>query len=105
MSRPKFKIKKDDLVQVVSGSEKGKRGKVLEVLTKESKVLVQDVNVVVRFAKPSASNPNGPFKKEMPIHISNVALVDSSSDKPAKVAYKIEDGKKVRVARKSGTVL
>lgn len=106
MSRPKFKIKKDDLVQVISGSEKGKRGKVLKVLTKESKVLVENVNMVVRFAKPSATNPNGPFKKEMPIHISNVAVIDPSSDKPSKVAFKMDESNaKVRVARKSGTVL
>lgn len=100
---PKMKIKKNDTVIVLSGDEKGKTGVVKQALPKESKVVVEGVNMVKRHTKPSQTNPGGIISKEAPIHVSNVALV--SDGKPTKVGYKIADGKKVRVARKTGAVI
>ncbi|MDR0552833.1 MAG: 50S ribosomal protein L24 [Holosporales bacterium] len=102
MTRPKFKIKKGDEVQVITGKNKGRRGTVSKVLRDEGKVIVKDVNVVTRNMKQSYFHPQGRFEKEMPIHISNVALIDPSVDKPAKIGYKLEEGKKIRYFKKSG---
>ena len=106
MTQPKFKIKKGDIVFVTTGRNKGQRGTVKKVLLDDGQVIIENVNVVVRNVKPDYRHPQGSFKKEMPIHISNVSLVDPSTDKPAKVGYKLdESGKKVRYFKKSGTVL
>lgn len=106
MTRPKFKIKKGDVVQVTVGKNKGQRGTVKRVLPDESKVVVENVNVVVRNVRPDYRHPEGSYSKELPIHISNVSLIDPTTDKPAKVGYKMnDDGKKVRYFKKSGTVL
>lgn len=99
-------IKKGDTVKVISGDAKGKVAKVLEVLVKEDRVVVDGVKIVSRHTKPSNANPDGGIiKKEAPIHVSNVQLLDPSTDKPTRVGKKVVDGKKVRYAVKSGTVL
>jgi large subunit ribosomal protein L24 len=103
----KLKIKKGDKVVVVTGRDKGKTGEVLKVMPKESRVLVQGVNVAKRHTRPSAANPGGGIvDKELSIHISNVAHVDPKSGKPTRVGFKIlGDGRKVRVAKRSGEVI
>lgn len=101
-----MRIKKGDKVVVIAGSNKGKEGTVSAVLAKENKVIVAGVNVRKKHVKPNQAQPEGKIiEKEAPIHISNVALVDPKTNKPTKVGYKIEDGKKVRVAKKSSTVI
>ncbi len=102
---PKMKIKKGDQVIVLSGEDKGKTGEVVKALPKESKVVVQGINLVKRHTKPSQTTPGGIVTKEAPINVSNVAIVDPKSGKATKVGYKEVDGKKVRVARKSGEVI
>ena len=100
----KLHIKKNDTVVVLSGQDKGKTGKVLKVLVDENRALVEGVNMVSKSTKPSAKNPQGGIvKQEAPIHISNLSLVDPKSGKPTRVGIKVaEDGKKVRIAKKSG---
>jgi large subunit ribosomal protein L24 len=101
-----MRIKKGDKVVVIAGSNKGKEGTVSTVLAKENKVVVTGVNVRKKHVKPSQAQPEGKIvEKEAPIHISNVALVDPKTNKPTKVGYKIENGKKVRVAKKSATTI
>ncbi len=101
------KIKKGDRVQVLSGRDRGQRGEVLAVMPKENRALVQGINVVKRHQKPRGLNaPGGIQKKEAPIHLSNLALIDPASDKPTRVGFKtLEDGKKVRVSKRSGEVI
>jgi large subunit ribosomal protein L24 len=101
------KIKKGDRVEVLTGRDKGKRGEVIAVMPTEKRALVQGVNVVKRHQKPQGMNqPGGIQEKEAPIHLSNLALLDPKSGKPARVGFRVlEDGKKVRVARPSGEVL
>lgn len=107
--RPKFKIKKGDTVKVISGSYKDKNpntGKVLEVISSKSKVLVEGINIVSRHTKPDAANPDGGIiKKEAPIHISNVMLVDPSSGKTTRVGRRVEDGKIIRYSKNTGDIL
>ena len=100
----KLHIKKNDTVVVLTGQDKGKTGKVLKVLVDENRALVEGVNMVSKSTKPSAKNPQGGIvKQEAPIHISNLSLVDPKSGKPTRVGIKVaEDGKKVRIAKKSG---
>lgn len=100
----KLHIKKNDTVVVLAGQDKGKTGKVLKVLVDENRALVEGVNMVSKSTKPSAKNPKGGIvKQEAPIHISNLSLVDPKSGKPTRVGIKVaEDGKKVRIAKKSG---
>lgn len=103
MTQPKLKIKKGDQVVVLTGKDKGAKGEVLRVISSESRVLVQGVNTVTKHQKPTQFSPGGVEKKEMPIHISNVALADPKTGKATRVGYKtLKDGKKVRVARRSG---
>ncbi len=103
MTQPKLKIKKGDEVIVITGRDKGKKGEVLKVLTSENRVIVQGVNLVTKHQKPTQVSPGGINKKELSIHISNVAVADPKTDKPTRVGYKLlNDGKKVRIARKSG---
>lgn len=106
MTQPKFKIRKGDTVQVIAGKDKGQRGTVKKVLLDEAKVIIENVNVVLRNIRPDYRHPEGSYKKEMPVHISNVSLIDPTTDKPAKVGHKVtDDGKKVRYFKRSGTVL
>ncbi len=102
----KLKIKKGDNVVVITGRDKGKSGTVLRVIPKESRVLVQGVNVVKRHTRPAAGQTGGIVEKELSIHVSNVALVDPSTSKPTRVGFKAGDGgRKLRVARRSGEVI
>ena len=100
----KLHIKKGDTVIVLAGEDKGKTGKVLKVDVDKPRAIVEGVNVVKKSAKPSAKNPQGGIvEQEASIHISNLNLIDPKSGKPTRVGIKInEDGKKVRVAKKSG---
>ena len=100
----KLHIKKNDTVVVLAGEDKGKTGKVLKVLVEKNRALVEVVNMVSKSTKPSAKNPQGGIvKQEAPIHISNLSLVDPKSGKATRVGIKVtEDGKKVRIAKKSG---
>ena len=103
---PKLKIKKGDNVVVISGRDKGKRGEVLRVFPDESRLVVQGVHVARRHTKPRMGDPGGIVEKELTIHVSNVAHLDPQSNKPTRVGYKLlEDGNKVRVARRSGEVI
>ena len=100
----KLKIKKNDTVIVLTGEDKGKTGKVLKVLKDEQRAIVEGINMVNKSTKPNAKNPQGGFvKQEASIHISNISLIDPKSEKATRVAIqKNEDGKKVRIAKKSG---
>ena len=100
----KLHIKKNDTVVVLAGEDKGKTGKVLKVLVEKNRALVEGVNMFSKSTKPSAQNPQGGIvKQEAPIHISNLSLVDPKSGKATRVGIKVtEDGKKVRIAKKSG---
>ena len=98
----KFNIKKGDTVYVNAGNDKGKTGKVLEVVREKDRVIVEGVNMVSKHTKPNPKNPQGGIvKKEAGIHISNVNLVDANG-KATKVAHKEVDGKKVRIAKTTG---
>ena len=102
----KFRIKKGDEVVVITGSERGKKGKVLQVLQKNSRVLVQGVNMVKRHTKQSQTSQGGILEKESPMHVSNVSLVDPKLGKPSKIGFKfLEDGRKVRLSKRSGEVV
>lgn len=102
--QPKLKIRKGDLVQIIAGDSKGKQGKVLEVLLSENRAVVEGANLVSKHTKPNAANPNGGIvKKEAPIHVSNLMVVDPKSGKPSRVGRtKDAAGKTIRVAKKSG---
>jgi large subunit ribosomal protein L24 len=102
----KLKIKKGDSVVVISGRDKGRTGEVLRVLPTERRLIVQGVHIARRHTKQSVGEPGGIVEKELTIHVSNVAHVDPNSGKPTRVGYKfLGDGRKVRVARRSGEVL
>lgn len=106
MTQPKLKIKKGDEVIVLTGKSKGTKGEVLKVFPTESRVLVQGVNLVTKHNKPSQLSAGGIQKKELPIHISNVALADPKTGEATRVGYTtLKDGKKVRVAKKSGETI
>lgn len=104
MTAVKFKIKKGDRVIVRTGGDKGKIGTVLKVLTKKSSLLVEGVNIVKKHMKPTQANAGGIIEKESKIHISNVAILDPKDNSSAtKVGVKVlDDGSRVRVAKKSG---
>jgi large subunit ribosomal protein L24 len=102
----KLKIRRDDQVIVTYGRSKGKKGQVLEVCGNKTHVIVKDVNIVHRHTKSSAKTSGGIIKKESPIHISNISLIDPDTDKPTKVGFKFDDnGSKVRFSKKSGKIL
>ena len=102
----KLHVKKGDTVQVLSGKDKGKEGKILTALPKKGKVIVEGVNIVKKHQKPSQAAPQGGIVEvEAPIHVSNVMVIDPSNGQPTKVAYKEVDGKKVRVSKNTGEVL
>jgi large subunit ribosomal protein L24 len=106
--KPKFNIKKGDNVVVIAGEDKDvkKPRKVLEVFPDKARVLVEGVNIITRHTKPSARNTKGGLvKKEASIHISNVMLWDAKAGEPSKVKRTREDGKLVRVSKKSGEVI
>ena len=97
------KIKKGDRVIVLAGKDKGRQGQVIKVMPKEDRLVVSGINMVKRHTRPTQAEPQGGIKnKEAALHISNVAFVDPKSGEPPRVGFRIEDGKKVRVAKKSG---
>ena len=102
----KWRVKKGDEVIVVTGKDKGTKGSVLKVSRKKERVLVQGVNMVKRHMRPSAAGPGGIVEKELPIHVSNVALIDPKSGRPTRVGYRtLDDGRKVRFAKRSGEIV
>jgi large subunit ribosomal protein L24 len=100
-------VKKGDTVIVIAGKDKGKKGRVLAAYPKKERVLVEGINLVKKHTRPSQQNPQGGIvTQEAPIHVSNVALIDPKSGKPTRIGYKVlENGKKVRVAKKSGEII
>jgi len=101
----KLKIKSGDTVRVVAGDHKGQEGKVQKVLIEKNKAIVEGVNMISKHEKPSASNPQGGIvKKEAPIHISNLSLLDKDGN-TTRVGYKMEGDKKVRFSKKSNEVI
>lgn len=99
-------VKKGDKVKVLSGKDRGKTGTVLEAYPKNERVLVEGVNMVQKHAKPSQENPQGGIlNQEAAIHVSNVLPIDPKSGEPTRVGYEVRDGKKVRIAKKSGEAL
>ncbi len=100
-----MKIHSNDEVIVITGKDKGKKAKVLRAMPKEQKVLVEGVNIVTRHMKKQGATPGQKLSFEKPIDVSNVMLVDPKTGAPTRIGYKIENGKKLRFAKKSGTVL
>ena len=102
----KVKIKTGDSVVVIAGEHKGQKGKILNVDREKNRAIVEGINLISKHTKPSAQNPQGGIiKKEAPIHISNLSLLDPKTGEPTKVGYEVRDGKKVRVSKKSKQVL
>lgn len=100
------KIKKGDQVQVLTGADKGKRGEVLRVLPSAGKAVVQGVRMVTRHQRPTQFDQGGIVNKEAAVELSNLAVIDPKDDKPTRVGFKVlEDGRKVRVAKRSGEVI
>jgi len=106
MTNVKFKLKKGDHVVVLSGKDKGKRGEILKMLRANNKAIVQGVNVAKKHTKPSQTGPGGIVEMELPIHLSNIAIEDPKDGKATRVGIKIlEDGSKVRIAKRSGEMI
>jgi large subunit ribosomal protein L24 len=102
----KLRIKTGDTVRVIAGDHKGSEGKVVSVDREKNKALVEGVNMVSKHEKPSAQNPQGGIvKKEAPIHVSNLSLIDSKSGETTRVGFDVRDGKKVRFSKKSNEVI
>jgi large subunit ribosomal protein L24 len=100
------KIRKGDTVVVLSGKDKGKTGEVTKSMPKDGKVVVSGINVAVRHRKPTQLNPQGGLeRREAPLHVSKVAIADPKSGKATRVRFEERDGKKVRVAVKSGELI
>jgi large subunit ribosomal protein L24 len=100
-----LRVRTDDEVVVISGKDRGKTGRVLQVDPAKQRVFVEGLNIVKRHQKPSAMNPNaqaGVIEREGPIHVSNVALLDPKEKKPTRVGIKREGGRRVRIAKRSG---
>ena len=100
------KIKKGDNVMVMTGKDKGKTGEVLRVLPAKERLLVRGVNIVKRHTKPSQTAPGGIVERESTVHVSNVAIIDPTSNKATKIGFRIlEDGRKVRFSKSSSEIL
>jgi large subunit ribosomal protein L24 len=100
-----MRIKKDDMVMVIAGKDKGKKGKVLKAMPKEDKVLVEGLNIQTKHQKQTRTASAEIKHQEGPIHVSNVMIIDSKTKQPTKVGYRMEGDKKVRFARKTGNVI
>ena len=98
----KFKLKKGDDVIVLSGKDKGKKGKIVRILPKTDKAIVSDINKVKKNQKPDNNQPGGIIEKDMPIHISNLSFFDTSADKAVRIGFKISKDKKIRINKVSG---
>jgi large subunit ribosomal protein L24 len=102
----KMRVRRGDNVVVITGRDKGKTGEVLRIDRERNRVLVQGVNMMKRHQRPTQTSPGGINEFEAMIHVSNIALVDPKSDKPTRVGFKtLDDGRKVRVAKRSGEVI
>ncbi|MDV7140296.1 50S ribosomal protein L24 [Maribacter sp. TH_r10] len=102
----KLKIRTGDTVRIIAGDHKGTEGKVTKVFIEKNKAIVEGANMVSKHEKPSANNPQGGIvKKEAPIHISNLSLIDSKSNDTTRVGLEVRDGKKVRFSKKSNEVI
>lgn len=102
----KLKVKKGDRVIVLAGKDKGKRGEVLRALPKENRVVVQGINMIKRHQRATQGVEGGIIEREAPIHVSNVAHIDPKTDGATRIGFKVlDDGRKVRFARKSGEVI
>jgi large subunit ribosomal protein L24 len=99
------KIKTGDRVVLLTGKDKGRQGKVVKVMPKDEKLIVEGLNMVKRHTKASQTDPNGGIKnKEAPVHVSNVAIVDSKGN-PTRVGFRVDGDKKVRFAKTTGEVI
>ncbi len=98
----KFKLRKGDDVIVLTGKDKGKKGKIIKMIPNKNKAIVSDINKVKKNQKPDNNQPGGIVEKEMPIHISNLSFFDSSENKASKVGYKLVKDKKIRITKLSG---
>jgi large subunit ribosomal protein L24 len=102
----KMKLKKGDEVIVIAGKDKGKKGKIVKVIPEDRRIVVDGVNMVKRHSKPSRTGAGGIVEKAASLHASNVMLLDPKTGKGTRVGYKtLEDGRKTRVARRSGEVI
>ena len=103
---PKVHVKKNDMVYILSGDDKGKKARVLEVLPHERKAFVEGINVVSRHTKPNAKNTQGGIvKKEASIHVSKLALIDPKDGKPVRIGRREESGKSARYSKRSNEVI
>ena len=100
-----MRIKKDDMVMVIAGKDKGKTGKVLKAMPKENRVIVEGVNIQTKHAKQTRNSAAEIKHQEGPINVSNVMYYDTKAKQPSRIGYKVENGKKVRVAKKTGAVI
>ena len=98
----KFKLKKGDEVIVLTGKDKGKKGKILKMIPNKDKAIVSDINKVKKNQKPDNNQPGGIIEKEMPLHISNLSFYDNVSKKAVKIGYKLSKNKKTRINKLSG---
>jgi large subunit ribosomal protein L24 len=107
MQRDKCHIKKDDKVKIITGKDKGKIGKVLKIVNKKDRILVENINVIKRHTRPTAQNRQGGIvESEAPIHRSNVMLMCNKCVKPVRIKMqRLDDGKKVRVCRKCNEII
>ncbi|MDN2580629.1 50S ribosomal protein L24 [Aquibium sp. ELW1220] len=96
------KIRKGDKVVVLAGKDKGRTGEVLRMMPSEDKALVRGINIIRRHQRQSQTTEGGIISKEAPIHVSNIAIADPKDGKPTRVGFEVKDGKKVRVAKRSG---
>ena len=102
----KFKVRKGDRVAILSGKDKGKTGEILKMIPDVRRAIVQGVNMVKRHTAPSQAGAGGVVEKEASIHVSNISLIDPKDDRATRVGFKsLEDGRKVRYAKKSGEVI
>lgn len=100
-----MRIKTGDTVKVIAGKDKGKQGTVIKTLPKQDRVVVEGVNLAKKHQKPSQLSTGGIVEVEMPLHVSNVQLVDPTTGETTRVGYRFEDGKKVRFSKKTNEVI
>jgi large subunit ribosomal protein L24 len=105
-SQAKRHVKKGDMVQVITGNDKGKKGRIIEIVSDSNRAMVEGINIVSRHTKPNAQDQNGGIiKKEAPVHISNLKVVDKSGNATRVGRKENESGKLVRVSKKSGEII